>query len=80
MTGAGNKFPHQGSFFLSPVRRPFSTLSVSVVSFLRSSGSVGTGIAFTCQAFRHLLREDEKNIRCGRAEERRQRRVQGAGF
>ena len=29
---------------------------------------MGTGVAVTCQAFRHLLKGDEKNIRCGRAE------------
>lgn len=44
-------------------------MSLSVVSFLGSSGSMGTGIAATCQAFRHLLKGDEKNIRCGRAEQ-----------
>lgn len=78
-TGAGNRFPHRSSFFSSPVRRPFSALSLSVLSFLESSSSMGTGIAVTRQAFRHLLEGDEKNIQCGRAEERQRRRVQGTG-
>lgn len=41
---------------------------------------MGTGIAITCQAFRRLLEGDEKNMRCGRAEEKQQGRVQGSGF
>lgn len=68
VTRPENLFPNQDSFCLSPARRPFSALSLSVVSFLGSSGSMGTGIAVTRQAFRHLLKGDEKNIRCGRAE------------
>ena len=65
-TSPGNVFPHRDSFFSSPARRPFSALSV--VSFLGSSNSMGTDIAVTCQAFRHLLKGDEKNIGCGGAE------------
>lgn len=48
--------------FLSPVRRPFSTLFLSVASLLGSSSSMETGIAVVCQAFRLLLSGDEKNI------------------
>lgn len=74
MTGAGNRFLHQGSFVSPPVRRPFSALSV--LSCLESSGSMGTGIAITHQASRHLLEGDEKNVRCGRAEESNREKCQ----
>lgn len=55
-------------------------MSLSVLSFLESSSSMGTGIAITRQAFRRLSEGDEKNMRCGRAEEKQQGRVQGSGF
>lgn len=77
VTGAGNRSPHQGSCFLSPMRRPFSALS-ACSSFLESSSSMGTGI--TCQTLRHLLKGDEKNIRCGKAEERQREECRGQGF
>lgn len=80
VAGAGNWFPHQNSFFLSPTGGHFLPCSLSVSSFLRSSGAMGTDIAVTCQAFRHLLRRDEKNIRCGRAEKRQWRRDLGTWF
>lgn len=69
-----------GQLLFISVRRPFSTLSLSVLSFLESSSSMGTGISIIRQAFRHLLEGDEKNMRRGRAEERQQGRVQGTGF
>lgn len=63
VTGVGNRFPHQDSFFFSsPARKPFPTLLLSVASLLGSSSSMETGIAVVCQAFRHLLSGDEKNI------------------
>lgn len=40
-------------------------MSLSVLRFLESSSSIGTGIAITHQAFRHLVEGDEKNMRCG---------------
>lgn len=62
------------------VRRPFFTLSLSILGFLESSSSKDTGSAITRHVFRCLLEGDEKNMRCGRAEEKQQGRVQGTGF
>lgn len=71
--------------FLSPVRRPFSTLFLSVASLLGNSSSMETGIAVLCQAFRHLLSGDEKNIdvagqRKGNREECRGQHFDGDGY
>lgn len=41
---------------------------------------MGTGIAVTCQAFRHLLKGDEKDIRCGRQSRGNGEKCRGQDF
>lgn len=91
--GRGGQFQRQeleidflirAASFLSPERRPFSTLFLSVASLLGNSSSMETGTAVACQAFRHLLSGDEENIdgagqRKGNREECRRQHCDGDG-